>query len=455
MTSQCQLCTCGRHMVPHVHKDIIGQGDPAYNSTEYTNVYKQHPLGARENFKPNHDPVHGGEFQDKTTQRQDYVPHPLDRPYVRQPELYKRPEGQMADMTSYKKDYTEKQAPPARAIRHDGQKMESGRFEGEPTYRADYKKWDASRQEPFGMRDSWQPPTQPFGGESTMHHDYQKYNAARREAMRPQEATIRSDQPLQDMTDYRAAYTKHPLPEKYQHAREGYKPSSAPLDDMTTFRRDYKGQHGQPTRSFKPDNQAFSSGQPLDDITTHRNDYTKKPMERPFVHHPDEYKKPQGEMYTTTTNNATYKPLPLSKNPPMRPTSAGKVRDAPFDGTTNYSQDYKKWAMQKQQPHHREDYHPNLAPFEGKPTYKAHYVPHPAMPAHSFRPDNRAFQSNARFEDGTMYRTDYTKKDMPPCPCHDPHLPPGRVVICDRHNAPVMTSIHKLPTSTRQPVAVA
>lgn len=320
---------------------------------------------------------------------------------------------------------------------------------------ADYKKWDASRQQPFGMRDSWQPPVQRFEGESTMHHDYQKYNQARREAMRPMEATIRSDQPLQDMTDYRAEYRKHALPERFQRDREMYKPSSAPLDDLTTFKRDYKGQHGQPTRSFKPDNAAFSSGQPLDDTTTNRKDYVKWPAEKPFVHMPDQYKRPDGEMYHQTTHNATYKQLPLQKNLPVRPMSANKARNAPFDGTTNYSTDYKKWAMQKQQPHQREEYHPNSAPFEGMPTYKSHYIPHGIQPAHSFRPDNTAFQSNARFEDGTMYRTDYTKKAMPPCPCHDPHLAPGRVVYCERHNAPVMTSIQKLNTNTpRQPVAV-
>ena len=38
--------------------------------------------------------------------RQDYIPHPVEKPYVRQPEQYKRPEGNMEGMTSYKKEYT-------------------------------------------------------------------------------------------------------------------------------------------------------------------------------------------------------------------------------------------------------------------------------------------------------------------------------------------------------------
>ncbi|VDI73613.1 Hypothetical predicted protein [Mytilus galloprovincialis] len=386
---------------------------------------------------------------------QDYVPHPIEKPYVRQAEQYKRPEGNMDGMTSYKKEYTEKHPERVHAIKHDGQRLPGGRFEGEPTYRADYKKWETSRQEPYGLRDSYQAPTQPFGGESTMHHDFRKYNQAKREPLRPMEAAIGSDQPFADMTDYRAEYKKHALPAKHLHQQEGYKPSSAPLDDLTTFRRDYKGQHGQPTRSFKPDNAAFSSGQPLEDTTTNRKDYIKWPMDRPYVHQHDAYQKPEGEMYTQTTHNATYKQLPLTKNLAMRPTSAGKARNAPFDGTTNYTQDYKKWALQKNQPHQRDEYQPNNAPFEGMPTYKAHYVPHGVHPTQSFRPDNTAFQSNARFEDGTMYRTDYTKKQMPLCPCHDPQLPANRVIMCERHNVPVMSTIQKLPMSARTPMAVA
>lgn len=38
--------------------------------------------------------------------RQDYIKHPLERPFVRVPEQYKRPQGEMEGMTSYKKEYT-------------------------------------------------------------------------------------------------------------------------------------------------------------------------------------------------------------------------------------------------------------------------------------------------------------------------------------------------------------
>lgn len=38
--------------------------------------------------------------------RQDFIKHPLEKPFVRVPDQYRRPEGEMEGMTSYKKEFT-------------------------------------------------------------------------------------------------------------------------------------------------------------------------------------------------------------------------------------------------------------------------------------------------------------------------------------------------------------
>jgi hypothetical protein len=80
------------------------------------------------------------------------------------------------------------------------------------------------------------------------------------------------------------------------------------------------------------------------------------------------------DMYMQTTHNSVYRELPLSKNVPVRPSSAGKANNMPFDGTTNYSQNYKQWQVPRVEQHAREGYQPNNAPFEGMSTQKAHYI---------------------------------------------------------------------------------
>lgn len=442
-------CTCGKHLKPHVHTDVIGRGDPSSKTTEYNQTYKQHPINVRESFKPNAEALQGGAFEDRTTNRQDYIKHPLEKPYVRVPDQYHRPDGAMEGMTSYNKEYTKKIAPPATQIKHSGQKVQGGKFEGEPTYRSDFKKWDmAGRQGPIVSKDAWQQPTARFEGETTMNHDYRKYSQPPRQSMKPQEASKISDAPFADDTDYRQSYKAHELQPKFVREREQYKTPGVPFDGVTTFKRDFRGPVSEVTKSFKPDNVAFSSGVPLEDVTTNRKDYVKWPASKPYVHVPEGYRKPDGEMYMQTTHNSVYKELPLSKNPPVRPTSAGKSKNLPFDGTTNYTQDYKKWQIQKVEPHAREGYHPTNAPFEGMSTQKAHYIPHHLQPNPSFKPDNTAFQSSARFEDGTMYRQDYVPKPRATCPCFDPNA--GNAT-CARHN--ITQTVTALPRGMAVQVA--
>ncbi|XP_052280897.1 stabilizer of axonemal microtubules 2-like [Dreissena polymorpha] len=399
----------------------LSQGEGPFRLTEYKHVNKPHPLGIRKNFKPNQQPIHGGEFQDKTTQsnhgknetnyRTDYHAHPLERPFVHKPDQYVKPQGDMDNMTSYKQEYVEKHAPPAKAIRNDGQRMIPAKFEGEPTYRSDYKKWDGSRPQPYGMQTAWEPPKSKFEGQTTFQTDYRSKELAPRQSFKPTDAAKMSDTPFEDRTSHRDAYIQHAMPARYQREREQYRPTEAQFNGLSTFRRDYKGALGEPTASFKPAGQAFQSEALFEDSTTNRHDFKKWPMERPFVHTHEPYKKPAGEMEMSTTHKSTYKAMPIDRVVARRPVSAPQS-SAPLDGTTNYNSDYKKWNGERAQMPRQPDYVPNNAPFEGNSTYTGHYVPHKVQPAHSFRPDNNGFRSDAQFDDHTMYRQDYTAKPL-------------------------------------------
>lgn len=279
----------------------------------------------------------------------------------------------------------------------------------------DYKKWEGTRQPGYAMQAQWEPPKDRFEDSTTFKQDYKRYENQPRQSFKPMEAAKTSDMPFEDRTSHRDAYIQHPLQPKYIHEKETYKPTGAPLDGLTTFRRDYKGVPGSRMQSFKPDNQAFQSEAPFEDGTTNRHDYKKWPAQRPYVHLAEQYKKPEGEMEMNTTHKSTYREMPLVKVQAQRPVSANRMRDAPFDGTTNYSQDYRKWQAERALVPKQPDYVPNQAPFEGNSTYKGHYVPHSIGPVRSFRPDNQAFHSDAKFEDGTMYRQDYTPKEIQIC----------------------------------------
>ena len=159
----------------------------------------------------------------------------------------------------------------------------------------------------------------------------------------------------------------------------------------------------------------MASDAPFEDSTTFKDDYRRWATERPYQHMPDEYKKPEGDMDMNTTHNITYKQHPMQRHAAVKP-AQGRVMDAGrFEGTTNYNSDFKPWEINRVQPVMKPDYHPNDAPFQGISTQKAHFVQHPINMTHSFKPGHAAITSGP-FEDGTMYRMEFTPKQMGPCP---------------------------------------
>ena len=197
--------------------------------------------------------------------------------------------------------------------------------------------------------------------------------------------------------------------------REKYKPTGIPIDGLTTFMRDYRGQPGEKTSSFKPDLKAMASEAPFDDGTTFKADYRKWPSQRPHQHLADQYKKPDGDMDMNTTNRITYKQHPLQRHAAIKPTPGRVMDPGQFEGITNYTTDFKPWEINRVQPMLRPEYQPNDAPFQGISTQKAHFIQHPMNPMHSFKPVHAAVSSGP-FDDGTMYRMEYTPKQVGPCP---------------------------------------
>ena len=197
--------------------------------------------------------------------------------------------------------------------------------------------------------------------------------------------------------------------------REKFKPAGIPLDGLTTFRRDFRGQPGEKTSSCKPDRQAVASDTPFETSTTFKNDYRTWPTERPHQHMPDQYKKPEGDMDMSTTHKIVFKELPLQRHAATKPPQGRVIGVGRFDGDTNYKMHYQPWEIARVQPIMRLSYQPNEAPFEGMSTQKSHYIRHPIKPMHSFKPCHSAVASG-RFDDRTMYRMEFTPKERGPCP---------------------------------------
>lgn len=411
----CQICTCGRHYCKHLPTSFMGKGEKPCRLTEYNAKFKEHKLNKVEPFRPEIKPLPEGKMENKTVQRVDFQPYTVEKPWVRQLEVWKKPPGNMEGLTSYKKEFTGKHISPPLAIRHDAMPSVSGKFQGEPTYKSDYKKWDASPMVKFSQPSTWRPPSQKLDGESTFSRDFRYSYEPPRKSLKPANAAHTSDAPLDDKTGYRTSYIEYPLPPKYQKEKEQYSVPQVPLDDLTTFKRDFQGQGGPRMQSCRPEVKAMASGDPFQDMTTFKNDFKAWPIEKPYCHLPDQYMKPPGKLEHDTTHKLAYREFPIKRTLGFRPASANK-QVGNFDGKTNYSIDFKPWEVSPMKVSVRHHYVPPVNPFKGISTQKAHFVEHPINVAKSYRPQVTYESNNAPLEDKTMYRREFTPKEVPLCP---------------------------------------
>lgn len=415
----CNICNCGRHKCPHNPRGVVRQGEPCVYS-EYKSEYKPHERYAKEkDFKPNHQPVRGdGPMDDMTTHRADYIEHPMGQHYVHKHEDYKQPDGEFDHRTNYSQHYTRKNVDPVKPIRHEERKRVEAKFEGDPTYKSDYRRWDIQPRTKYGPNYGYQPSDVPFDGTTNYHTDFIQHSGAKRtESLRPHQAVLKSEQPFEDGTDYKSSYIRHDLPPRHIRDRESWEPNPARMDEMTNYKTDYVPRELSKTASCKPDSKPFQSDSKLSDLTTHRDDYRVLPLEKRYVKERETYKPPEGGMDSLTTHREAYTQKSVTRPAAIRPAEAKRTAAA-FDGTTQYSSDYRPHGTgERASIIKREHYSPNEAKFEGEPTYKTDYVPYMGFaPTRSLKPSDPGVSSNAPLDDGTEYKESYTHKFLPPCP---------------------------------------
>ncbi|CAF1421636.1 unnamed protein product [Adineta steineri] len=446
----CQICTCGKHRCPHRPYGIIGKGDQDCAVTEYRSEFIPRQGGVRESFKPEYNlQLSTARLDDETTHKHDFIQHSLYQQHSYKPhEVYVK-QGDFDSATSYNTEYTPKGGERAQMIRHEDHRSAQLPFEGNPTYRSDYRKWESGRTEAIRHDGGYIPPTAPFGGESTYTTDFLKHQGAMRQAIRPDQSILASHDPFDDRTGYRSDYIQHPQQERFQRIRDEYVPNQASLDSLTTHRRDFTPKDADRTRSMKPDQQGFRSDARFDDTTTNKTDYKPWEVHPIQTHRPDVYRGVNGEMDLNTMYNSEFTPKSFSKVAAIRPIER-RGTDAKFEGNTTYLGDYKQWPEGRQAAIRGQNgYIPPSAPFEGMSTYRGHYIQHDGEMQRSFKPDGLAYRSTAPFDDTTMYKTEYTKKEIEPCPATFLETPRSNFVL--HHVEPTGHKFYESQNGTYRP----
>lgn len=182
---------------------------PLEGMSTYKKDFFEKATARMSSFKPDQGAYQSeAPFDADTTNRIDYVKWPTGRPYMRQSEVYVKPDGDLDMHTTHKTHYTPKQSERTQAIRPAARKGDPGKFQGTTNYNEDFRKWAMPDRELPKQRTDYMPPDMPFEGASHYRTDYTKKNGAPRSSMRPAEKGLASDVPFEGNTMYQTDYIK-------------------------------------------------------------------------------------------------------------------------------------------------------------------------------------------------------------------------------------------------------
>ncbi|KAA0191800.1 hypothetical protein FBUS_00125 [Fasciolopsis buskii] len=419
----CQICNCGRHRCPHNTRKLEIKGPCGVS--EYTTKFVPYSTKPTESCKP---PLKGldthGEMASETTHRVDYIPHPLSvQASCKKDSEYEPSTVAFDGLSTYNKEFTPKEQCRATPIKPKIRRGVETKFEGQPTYRTDYRQWDLEARKPPAATE-WNPPTVRFNGLPTYTSDYVGHCAKPPQSFKPIYQYNPSDKPMSDLTDYKDAYRQHLNPDRARPVinKENTTKSMAPMECMSTHMKDYGWKTSAPPQSCKPPQSGVQSKEPFAADTTHRTDYREWPSDRAQVHPISQstcYQPPKGEMSGDTTYTSDYVPHPGSRNQALGPKYSRQFDLPPFEGKSDYRDSYRPWSVvpRAKACGPNNIYRSPSVPFDGRSTNKQHYVPHWGhRPAESCKPQMQAMHCDSPFDDSTMYRADYTPKYFEPCP---------------------------------------
>jgi len=129
-----------------------------------------------------------------------------------------------------------------------------------------------------------------------------------------------------------------------QREKEKFIPPTVPMDSVTTFQTDFTGPRAPPAESMKPSQTHFASKDPLSSSSEFRDSFVAWPVVRPRRPEPLKYAGPQGNIELITTHRVDFRGQNARPASPKRP-AVKRSQTLPFDGTTNYSTDFKRWQI--------------------------------------------------------------------------------------------------------------
>lgn len=180
-------------------------GIPMDGITIFRKDYQGRPCEKRKSLKPPVTTIRSDiPIENMTTFRHDYQRWPVKQPDKHNPDLYKKPDGEIDLNTTHKLSYRPQPLEPVVSYRPAEVAHVPGTFQNSTCYRADFKQWNVKPSQPIPQPE-YQPNTAPFDGISTVMAHYVPKPFTPTASCRPKLSQITSA-PFDGNTMYRTEY---------------------------------------------------------------------------------------------------------------------------------------------------------------------------------------------------------------------------------------------------------
>lgn len=248
------------------------------NSTTFQDDFVHKGLTPRESYKPpNVAKLSDAPFENTTSSKISYVPHPVEARYVKPPEEYKPSNHPFQDHTTHRQDYQGLPGQLPKSCKPEALKVASDMpFQSSTEFRDRFQQWPVSLPEVHKSVE-YASPAVHMDLTTTSHTDYIKHQVQPFTSAKPFSLPKTSSRPFQGNTtmrdDFQPWVSQRQTPiRKHEEMRR----SSGKMEDLTTFKAHYIPHQTQPNQSFKPHNAPLRSDAPLDNDTMYRTEFTPK-----------------------------------------------------------------------------------------------------------------------------------------------------------------------------------
>lgn len=395
--------------------------------SEYSQQFKKYSASPRKAIKPARRPVdRDSKMACKTINRQDFTPHPVTPRAVQPPPAYKKPEGTVSSDTEYTMTYEGKPLSesivsyrPVHTRKADGEQ-----FDHKSTQATDFVTFAIPETENFAVKRAYEPPKEPLETKSTVKNDFVDFGPVKPPlSLKPPQTPKLSTEPFDGKSCYRQCFTPQPIPPRYQHTKEVYKPTADKFSGRSTYTKDFPGHIGKlPAPSMKPPQKKITSDTPFDGATESRLSYRLQDLPPKHLRPPTVYSPPT----ETFTKHSTFKTdypdyghVEVTK--PIRPQPRAKAdKDDAFRPVTTQRADFQLWdpsEVQRSTPiRQRGNYEPSNEKFSAVSTCRDHYKGTPGVRAVSTKPMLQPVVTTQEMGCDTTYRDSYASSGFTPCP---------------------------------------